>query len=218
MDCELDARGRCGFGQRLCGATDNVRACVPRSAGLCGPATLSSTGQPIRPHHLPLRPPPLPGRQGSQPRQQPTGRLQRAAPAPCRHKAATQPASPAATAGCRGSLGPAAASGRGHSGRSGALLCLDAGLLVLERRLDMDRRPMGGSATARRRLGGRPLGQTGPRLCLDRRRLAVAEPPVSSSRSSACISCRCRKGRGRCGRPWGRRGRAWPSPPRRRLR
>src|ERR1035438_7998071 len=47
-------------------------------------------------------------------------------------------------------------------------------LLVLERRLGMDRWPLYGSAKAQRRLGGRPLGETRPRLCLDRRRLAGA--------------------------------------------
>ena len=50
-----------------------------------------------------------------------------------------------------------------------------------------------------------------------RRKLSACSG-LSSCRSSACISCRCRTGRGRCGRPWGRRGPVWPSPPRRRLR
>jgi hypothetical protein len=73
----------------------------------------------------------------------------------------------------RGALGPSAGSGRGHPDRSKSILCLGAGLLVLERRLGMGKWPLSGPPQTRRGLGRRTLGETRPRLYLDRRRLAV---------------------------------------------
>jgi hypothetical protein len=252
MDRELDACGRCGFGQRVCGTANYLRARVPRSTGLRNPATLSTTAR-------------LPGRaaSGSSPRYRRgawaagCAHSRLASPGDCSGSCAGTSAAattgcPAATTGRLCAVSAPTASGRGQTGSAGYLLCLDSRLLGLERHLGMGQRPMGCAAEAERRLGRRALVAARPRLCLDRRQLAVAggssssvadatrlaspggqnrglrphgylrciatRCQPSSSRSSACISCRCRKGRGRCGRLSAPRGRAWPFRRRRRLR
>jgi len=174
MDRELDARGCCGFGQRLCGATDYVRARVPRSTGLCGATTLSSTRR-------------LPGPAASRSSPRHCGGARSAGSTFNRlagsggcsnSRAGTSPTastgSPATTASCLCALGAPTASGRTQTGRAGPVLCLDLGLLGLERHLGMGQRPMGSAAPAYRRLGGRALVAARPRLCLDRRRVALA--------------------------------------------
>jgi hypothetical protein len=99
-------------------------------------------------------------------------------PGPTGSRASASPADPADRR--RGTLGASAGSGRSHSGRSRPLLRLDSRLLFLERRLDMDQRPLCCSAQAHCYLGRRPLGPTWPQLYLDWRRLAVV--PVKPQR------------------------------------
>jgi hypothetical protein len=163
MDREHDARGCRGSGHRLCGAAGCLRAGVPSSTGLRGPAALSAAGC-------------LPGPAGAH-TGSPDSRLVGSGGSPG-SDAGTD--ATAATGGRapedsrRGPCGPSSASGRGDSGRSESLLCLDIGLLGLERPLGMDWWPLDRSAQAHRHLGGRPLVATRPRLCVDRRRLALA--------------------------------------------
>jgi hypothetical protein len=166
MDRGPGARGCRGAGHRLRGAAGGICAGVSRSTGLRRPAGLSAAG-PASPQQR--------GRSGS-------GGADSGL-------AATSGGS-AAAGGCRGSLGASTASSRGHSGLTRAILCLGAGLLGLERRLGMDRRRLGDSATPGRHLGGRPLGKTRPRLCLGPRSLAVASLRVLGGRGSASESRR----------------------------
>lgn len=156
MDREPDARGCRGLGHWLRGAPGGICAGISRSTGLRRPIGLSAAG---------------PASPQQRARSCSDGGLAATSGGSGSYAGATGPA-PADSR--RGAFGPSGGSGRGHSGRSRSLLCLGAGLLFLERRLDMDRWPMGGSPQARRRLGGRPLGETRPRLCLVRRPLAVA--------------------------------------------
>jgi hypothetical protein len=162
MDREHDARGCRGSGHRLCGAAGCLRAGAPSSTGLRGPASAGPTfhhcragGHAISPDSRLVGSAGSPGSDGSAGATAPTGGR---APADSR----------------RGPCGTSSASGRGHSGRSESLLCLDIGLLGLERPLAMDWWPLGRPAQANRRLGGRPLGTTRQRLCVDQRRLALA--------------------------------------------
>jgi len=155
MDREPDTRGRRGAGYRLRGAPGRICARVSRSTGVRRPASLSPSG-PASPQQRGG------GRSGGA-----DGGLAASSTGP--GACATAPANSR-----RGAFGAAAGPGRGHSVRSGPLLCVDARLLFLERRLGMGWRPLCRSAQTNRRLGGWPLGETWPRLCVDRRRLAVA--------------------------------------------
>jgi hypothetical protein len=154
---------RCrGSTRRLCGAADGLCARLPRSTGVRGPTALSSSDR-------------LPGAASSA-----CGAAWRLAGARC--GSSSRPgANASASTGRRasadrrcGSVGTSGPLGRGHSGCSESLLCLDLGLLGLERGLGMGQWPLGGAAQANRRLGGWALDATRPRLRLDRRWLALA--------------------------------------------
>ena len=172
MDRRDGARECRGSGHRLRGARGDYRLCagLPRSTGLRGPAALSSAGG-------------LSGAAGARPTscscrsRSPDSRLVGTASSPGSPAgtAATATATPADS--CRGPCAPSSASRRGHSGRSESLLRLDTGLLGLERSLDMGWRPLGSPAQAHCRLGGRSLVAARPRLCVDRRRLALISNP-----------------------------------------
>lgn len=163
MDREPDTRERRGAGYRLRGAPGRICARVSRSTGVRRPTSLSPSG-PAAPQQ------PGGGRSGGA-----DGGLAATSAGSGSGANATAPADRR-----RSAFGPSADPGRGHSPRSGLLLCVDARLLFLERRLGMGWRPLCRSAQANRCLGGWPLGQTRPRLCVDRRRLAVAQPSHSS--------------------------------------
>ena len=164
MDDQPGSRRSCRSGHGLCGAADHLRARVPRATGVCGPTTLSSSGR-------------LSGTASSAS----AGRAdRRLAGPPCGSSSRASASNSASTSSRasadsrRGSIGSAAAPGRGHSGCSESLLCLDAGLLGLERSLGMGQWPLGGPTQANRRLGEWPLGAVRPWLRLDPRRLALA--------------------------------------------
>ena len=161
MDREHDARGCRSSGHWLCRAAGRLRACLPRSTGLRGPAALSAAGR---------LPSPASARG-------PNCRLAGSGSSPGSRAGATAPSATgcrAAADGGRGSCRPTSHSSRGDPSRPEPLLCLDAGLLGLEWRLGMGWRPMGGPSEAHCRLGGRPLGTSRPRLRVDRRWLAIA--------------------------------------------
>jgi hypothetical protein len=173
MDREHDPRGNRGSGHWLCAAGGRLRARVPRSTGLRRPAALSPAGR-------------LPGPAGSPstfthcrvgcPARSTNDRLAGSGSSPgSRARAGTAAATrrrPSADSRC-GSGRATTASGRGHPGRSRPRLCLDLGLLGLERPLGMGRRPLGGPPQAHCHLGGGPLVATRQWLRVDRRRLAV---------------------------------------------
>ena len=180
MDCEHGGRGCRGSGHRLCGAAGCLRAGVPSSTGLRGPAGAGPTscnrragGHAISPDGRLVGSPGSPGSGGSAGTAAPTGGR-------------------ASADDRRGPCGTSSASGRGHSGRSESLLCLDTGLLGLERALGMDWWPLGRPAQANRRLGGRPLGTTRQRLCVDQRRLALANNSHYGDESQGASLRACR--------------------------
>jgi hypothetical protein len=165
MDCELDARGCRGSGYRLCGAAGCLCAGLPSPTGLRSAAGARPTF-----HNC----------HGGGHAICPDSRLVGSAGSP------SSGGSPGATADSRrGPCGPTSASSRGRPGRSCSPVCLDIGLLGLERPLGMGWWPMDPSAKAHGRLGGRPLVATRPRLCVDRRRLALvlkrSQPSPSAS-------------------------------------
>ena len=161
MDREHGARGCRNSGHGLCRAAGCLRPRVPSSTSLRGPASARPTSCAC----------PSGSRASG-----PDRRLVGATPT------SGSGGSPGTTAPIRGHapadnrLGPCASSSgsrRGHSHRSSSVLCVDSGPLGLERPVGVGWWPLGRSAQAHRRLGGRPLVATRPRLCLDRRRLAL---------------------------------------------
>ncbi len=153
MDREPDPRGRRGVGQRLRRAPGRLFARVSHPTGLRRPTGLSAFG-------------PASSRQRDR---SCAGGADGGLAGTDSSAGATAPADSR-----RGANGPSSASSGGRSSRTESLLWLGAWLLGLEWRLGMDRRPLRGSADTRRCLGGRALGETRPRLRLDRRRVAVA--------------------------------------------
>lgn len=189
MDREPDTRGCRGAGHRLRGAPGRICAGVSRSTGV-------------------RRPTDLPASRSASDRSCTSGADGELAGSGCGSRAS---ASAAASSGRPASadrrcdtLGSSGGSGRSHSGRSGPLLRLDSRLLFLERRLDLDRRPLRCSAQAHRRLGGWPLDAARPRLCMDRRRLAVAGSGHHTARLTSGVAAdQCGPGEiGACGAGW----------------
>lgn len=138
-------------GNRLCGACD-LRASLPVSACLLwNPAGISAAN----------------GLSASARRA--------AGTSPLGHQCACGGASTTGADGfANGCSNATSSAGRGGPGRSRPGLLLGAGILELERRLDLDRRALGDSAVARRHLGGRRMGKARTPLGLARRTLALA--------------------------------------------
>jgi hypothetical protein len=158
---EHDARWRRNSGHGLCGAGGCLRTSLPSSTSLRGPAgarptacTGPSGGRTSSPDRRLVGSAPTSGSGGSPGATAPT---RGHAPADSR----------------RGTCASSSASCRGHSHRSSSVLCVDSGPLGLERPVGVGWWPLGRSAQAHGRLGGRPLVAARPRLCVDRRRLAL---------------------------------------------
>jgi hypothetical protein len=172
---ERDARRCRNSGCGLCGARGRLRTSLPSSTSLRGPAGARPTG--------------CTGTSGGRD-SRPDRRLVGSAPSPPSGGSTGTTAPTRGHAPAESRPGPCAspsASRRSYSGRPSSLLFVGTGPLGLEWPLGLGWWPLGRSAQAHGRLGGRPLVAARPRLCVDCRRLALV-PNRRSPRSRNLIT------------------------------